>query len=53
MSLLTWLIRWTWTLREPVEADMVERVDIEDKVDDVDLMVNDEHINIDHQVHGE
>ena len=34
----TCFIRCTWTLWDPIGADMVYRVDIVDKVDDVDLV---------------
>ena len=33
-----WFIRWTRTLRDPIETEMVNRVDIVNKVDEVDLV---------------
>jgi hypothetical protein len=38
MSLWKWFIRWTWTLWDPLEAEMVNSVDIMDKVEEVDLV---------------
>ena len=38
MFLWTWFIRWTWTLWDPTEAEIVNRVDMVDNVDKVDLM---------------
>ena len=33
-------IRWRWNLWDPVKTDLVESVDIDDKVNDVDLLDN-------------
>ena len=33
-------IRWRWNLWDPVKADLVKSVDIDDKVNDVDLLDN-------------
>ena len=40
MSLWTLCITWTRTLRDPIEAEIVKRVDIVDKVDKVDYVDN-------------
>ena len=38
MSLWTGFIRWTRTLRDPIEAEMVNRVDIVETVDEVNKL---------------
>ena len=32
-SLWTWFIRWKWTVLDPIEAEMSNRVDMVDRVD--------------------
>ena len=36
-SLWTWFIRWTRTVWDPIETEMVNRVDMVDRVGEVDL----------------
>ena len=43
MSLWTGFITWTRTLRDPIEAEMVNRIDIVGRVIEVDLVDSDKH----------